>query len=225
MLDEHLLESFIGARVFDQLVRSRRRHRRADGRGDALHAPRRPRRHDHARRHDRLSRRTAACARCPPRSTRGAPAGVVDQVPAFASVTVHYDPARVARRSRDVAVRSHRRRSSTRCCRTCATSASAAAPRRDSRVLRRRARARSRRRRARNTRSRRRTSSTSTRGADYLVYMVGFMPGFAYLGGLPARARDAAPLVAAHRRSRGHRRHRRTADRRLSARVARAAGT
>ena len=46
------------------------------------------------------------------------------------------------------------------------------------------------------------------------------MPGFAYLGGLSDRDRDAAPHLAAHRRTGGHGRHRRTADRRVSARFA-----
>ena len=75
MLDEHLLKSFIGARVFDRLLidpdgrsavvatRSTSRERSTRGCtcgparrilvGDALHSPRRPRRHDHAGPFDR----------------------------------------------------------------------------------------------------------------------------------------------------------------------------
>ena len=115
-----------------------------------------------------------------------APPGVVDQVPAFASVTVHYDPARVA--------------------------GDAARPPYD-RLVAQREEVLSNTREEELPPPRvveipvcygaelgpdledvaRQHDLTPQQvidlhvGAEYLVYMVGFMPGFAYMGGLPER--------------------------------------
>jgi inhibitor of KinA len=113
-------------------------------------------------------------------------AGVVDQAPAFASVTVHYDPTRVsgdARRSpyeRLVAQLDHL---------LAGVREEDLPPPRQVEIsvcyggelgpdLEDVAR--------RHELSPQEIVDLHT-GADYLVYMVGFMPGFAYLGGLPAR--------------------------------------
>lgn len=54
-------------------------------------------------------------------------------------------------------------------------------------------------------------------GRDYLIFMLGFLPGFAYLGDMaPAHS---APAKPANKYSCGLRRHRRRADRNISARV------
>jgi inhibitor of KinA len=58
-------------------------------------------------------------------------------------------------------------------------------------------------------------------GVDYKIYMLGFLPGFVYLGGLDPPYRRAPSDDAAHQHTGAERRHRRQPDRRLSDRVAR----
>ena len=152
MLDEHLLESFIGARVFEALIARTVVTRFADSRADlarcaSLRSAIAPSRSRSATRS--TSRRIAAFARSPRRSTRArSPASSTTCRRSRAS-TVHYDPTRVAGDPAEspydrlvaqldaAAVRTSRDDDAAR-----------AAHDRDSGVLRRRARARPRRRRA-----------------------------------------------------------------------------
>ena len=50
-------------------------------------------------------------------------------------------------------------------------------------------------------------------GADYVVYFLGFSPGFPYLGGMPEAIADAAPRQPAPAGAGGQRGHRRQPDR------------
>lgn len=127
----------------------------------------------------------AACARL----DEGRPPGVVEYVPGYASVTVHYDPARVPRAPDDAGSPPYARLV-VALARALAQLAPDTLP--SSRVVeipvcyggadgpdveevgRRNAL----------------SADEVVRlhaGADYLVYMLGFAPGFPYLGGLPER--------------------------------------
>ena len=59
----------------------------------------------------------------------------------------------------------------------------------------------------------------------YIVYFLGFVPGFAYLGELPEAPRDAAPCESAPQHAARQRGHRRQPDRRLPFRDARRLAT
>ena len=126
------------------------------------------------------------------------PAGVVDLAPAFASVTVHYDPARVAGNpaqspyDRMIAeldallssVHDHDL-PPPRLVEIPVCYGGELGPDLDDLAHQHRLAAQE--------------VIDLHAGADYLVYMVGFMPGFAYLGGLPAQLatpRRATPRTA-----------------------------
>ena len=55
-------------------------------------------------------------------------------------------------------------------------------------------------------------------GTDYLVYTMGFSPGFPYLGGLNPQAEHTEAAISSHTHTRRLRRNRRNADRRVPGR-------
>ena len=119
-------------------------------------------------------RRSPACATC---------------VPTFRSVAVYFDPLRADRRRAAARVlaaapRTPRTRPGGRAIEMPVEYGGEAGPDLDAVAARRRA-------------ARRPTSSRGTRARDYRVFMLGFLPGFAYLG--PVDAAIAAPRRASPR--------------------------